>query len=519
MMERIEIFDTTLRDGEQSPGATMTPSEKLRVARALDDLGVDVVEAGFPISSPDDFLAVRKVARELRRPTVAALARTTSGDVLRAAEALEEAARPRIHTFIATSPIHLAQKLKISENECVDRAANAVTEARRYVDDVEFSAEDATRTPLEFLMKVVSAAVEAGATVINLPDTVGYAYPDEIRRMVTTLRKAIPELRDVTLSIHCHDDLGLATANTLAALEAGVRQVECTVNGIGERAGNTALEEVVMALLVRQDLSNLRTRVQTNRIYPTSQLLSRVTGIYPQPNKAIVGKNAFAHEAGIHQDGMLKERTTYEIMDPQVVGVPRSRLVLGKHSGHHALEARYKDLGHELTKEDLERAYRLFKLLADQKKAILDEDLLAILHHGAFKEVPRHFRLEGLEVTCGGKWSTARVAIRTDDGPPRSATARGDGPIAAAFTALTELVGKDIEMEDMTIRTMTPGSDSVGEVFLQVRVGDRSFSGTAASTDVVDAVVRACLHALSKGQRAVEMEAQALDTAGELWGV
>jgi 2-isopropylmalate synthase len=518
-MERIIVFDTTLRDGEQSPGATMTPAEKLRMAHALDELGVDVIEAGFPVSSPDDFHAVRKVAREIQRPAVAALARANPGDVSRAAEALEEAARPRIHVFIATSPIHLARKLRISQDECVARAVAAVELARSYTDDVEFSAEDATRTPLSFLARITEAVVDAGATTVNLPDTVGYAHPSEIHAMISGLMERVPTLGNVIVSTHCHDDLGLATANTLAAVEAGARQVECTVNGIGERAGNAALEEVVMALQVRQDLTGRATGIRTQRIFPTSRLFSRITGIHPQPNKAIVGSNAFAHEAGIHQDGMLKERTTYEIMEPRMVGVPRSRLVLGKHSGRHALAARYRELGHEVEREDLDRCYRLFKLLADQKREILDEDLLSILHHGAMDDVPDHFRLEELEVHCGGTWSTARVVVRELGGAPREASGRGDGPVAATFSAIGQFVDKEVELEDLTIRAATPGRDAVGEVTLRLRVAGRSFTGRGASTDVVDAAARAFIHGLNKAAQAVDLEARALAQSGELWGV
>ena len=497
----------------------MTPAEKLRIARALDELGVDVIEAGFPISSPDDLLAVRKVARELRRPVVAALARANSKDLEKAAESLEEAERPRIHTFIATSPIHLERKLRISEDECVERTRAAVEQARRYVDDVEFSAEDATRTPLPFLARVVAAAIEAGATTINLPDTVGYARPEDIASMIRELREMLPALDSVIVSVHCHDDLGLATANSLAGVDAGARQIECAINGLGERAGNAALEEVVMALHVRTDSSEPRTGIRTERIYPTSRLLSGIIGIHPQPNKAIVGRNAFAHEAGIHQDGMLKERSTYEIMDPRSVGVPRSRLVLGKHSGRHALQSRFRELGHEVKDEDLERAYRLFKLLADQKKEILDEDLLSILHHGTMDDVPDHYRFEELEVSCGGRWSTARATIRVDGGEPRSATARSDGPIAAAFAAVDQLVGKEVALENLEIRSATPGRDAVGEVTLQVRVAGRGFSGRGASTDVVHAAVRAYLQALNKSEQAVALEARSLAANSDLWGV
>ena len=498
MTNQVIVFDTTLRDGEQSPGATMNPAEKLRMAHALDELGVDVMEAGFPISSPDDSLAVKRIAREVRRPIIAALGRCNSADVIAAAEALEDAVFPRIHVFIATSPIHLSRKLRISEDECVERAVRAVEQALQYTDDVEFSAEDATRTPLPFLARVVEAVVKAGATTVNLPDTVGYAYPAEIRGMIATLREKVPELERVTLSVHCHNDLGLATANTLAGLEAGARQVECTVNGIGERAGNAGLEEIVMALHVRKDIMGLTSGIHTSQIYSTSRLLSRITGIHPQPNKAIVGKNAFAHEAGIHQDGMLKERTTYEIMDPATVGVPRSQLVLGKHSGRHALQSRYRELGQDVSGEGLDRAYRLFKLLADQKKAILDEDLLAILHHGAPDDIPVMYRLEDLEVRCGGRISTAKVTLRQNDGPLETATAEDDGPIAASVSAIAKLVGREVELEEFTIRATTPGRDAVGKVSIQVRIGDRTFRGTGASTDVVNAAVRALLHALNK---------------------
>jgi 2-isopropylmalate synthase len=404
MNGKVLIFDTTLRDGEQSPGASMTPGEKLRLAYALDELGVDVMEAGFPITSPDDFLAVQQIAKEVRRPIIAALARARAGDIERAAEAVQGAERARIHTFIATSKVHLKHKLGISEDECIDQAAAAVTLARKYADDVEFSAEDATRTDIGFLCKVMEVAIEAGATTLNIPDTVGYALPSELAEVFRVLRERVPGIENVVLSAHCHDDLGLAVANSLAAVEAGARQVECTINGIGERAGNAALEEVVMALKVRKDLYGIESGINTRRIHPTSRLLTQITGIHPQPNKAIVGRNAFAHEAGIHQDGVLKERSTYEIIDPAVVGVTGSALILGKHSGRHALKARFLELGYELSQEAMERAYRLFKSLADQKKDILDEDLLAIIHHGTIQDIPVTFGLEHLRVECGGAW-------------------------------------------------------------------------------------------------------------------
>ncbi|MBI4538893.1 MAG: 2-isopropylmalate synthase [Gemmatimonadetes bacterium] len=518
-MARITVFDTTLRDGEQSPGATMTPAEKLRMAHQLDALGVDVIEAGFPVSSPDDFGAVRSIARDVRRPVIAALARTTEGDIERAAQALAEAARPRLHVFIATSDLHLRHKLGIARDECLERAARAVELARRHTDDVEFSAEDATRSDIAFLCRVVEAAIEAGATTINIPDTVGYAYPSEMRSIITTLREAVKGIEGIVLSVHCHNDLGLAVANTLTAVEAGVRQVECTVNGIGERAGNASMEEIVMTLKVRGELLGHDTGINTKEIYRTSQLLALLTGIHPQPNKAIVGKNAFAHEAGIHQDGVIKHRMTYEIMTPQLVGAPGTRLVLGKHSGRHALERRYRELGYELSREDLDRCYRLFKLLADQKKTILDEDLITILHHGTMEDSPQVFRLAELEVVCGGRTSEARVRLANGSGPEREATATGDGPIAAAFAAIDTLTEMTVELEDFTIRAATPGRDALGEVQLRARVDGKTLTGRGASTDVVDAAVRAYLHALNKAVYARELEARALEESSYLWGV
>ena len=518
-MPRVQVFDTTLRDGEQSPGATMTPPEKLRLAHQLDALGVDVIEAGFPISSPDDFLSVQTIAREVRRPTVAALARANAEDIDRAAAAVRDAERARLHVFIATSDIHLKHKLRISREECLERTTAAVAHALRHTDDVEFSAEDATRTDIAFLCRVVQAAVDAGARTINIPDTVGYAHPAEIRTIMRTLREAVKGIEDVTLSVHCHNDLGLAVANSIAAIEEGVRQVECTINGIGERAGNAALEEIVMALRVRKDAFPYETGIETSEIFRTSQMLSYLTGIHPQPNKAIVGKNAFAHEAGIHQDGMLKNRATYEIMTPAMVGVPESSLVLGKHSGRNALARRYRELGYELSGEDLDRAYRLFKMLADQKKHILDEDLITIMQHGTMEDAPHVHHLRVLEVACGKRRAEARVRIANGGGREREATAEGDGPLAAAFAAVDALVEHRIELEDLAIHAATPGRDAVGEVSLRARIDGKTFTGRAASTDIVDAGVRAYLHALDKAVHARELEARALEASSYLWGV
>jgi 2-isopropylmalate synthase len=517
-MERVLVFDTTLRDGEQSPGCSMAPADKVRLAHQLDTLGVDVLEAGFPNSSPADFHAVRDIAREVRRPVIAALARCVDADIDRAAAALEPAERGRLHVFLATSEIHLTHKLRLTPDACIERAVAGVTRARRYTDDVEFSAEDATRTDLAFLCQVVDAVVAAGATTINLPDTVGYAHPAEIRRMLAAVRAIVPDIDRVVLSVHCHDDLGLAVANSLAGIEAGARQVECTVNGIGERAGNAALEEIVMALRTRRDGFPFDTCVQAAEIYRSSRLLSHITGVHPQPNKAIVGKNAFAHEAGIHQDGVLKEPTTYEIMTPASLGVQGTELVLGKHSGRSALSQRYRTLGYELDGAELDRAYRLFKLLADRKKSVLDEDLIAILHHGVLDDVPQRFHLDDLEVLCGGRTASARVRL-TVDGRTCDAQGDGDGPLAAAFAAIDVLADHRVELEELAISAITPGGDAVGEASLQARIDGKTFTGRGAAPDIVNAAVRAYLQALNKASHARTLEAEALEKAAYLWGV
>ena len=517
-MTPVLIFDTTLRDGEQSPGATMTPAEKLRMAHQLDALGVDIIEAGFPISSPDNFLGVQQIAREVRRPVIAALARSAEIDIDRAARAIEGADRGRIHVFIATSGIHLTHKLCISPAQCLDRAIAAVERAVRYCDDVEFSAEDATRTDVDFLCQVMEAAIAAGARTINIPDTVGYTHPAEYRAIMDALFSRVKGIDSAVVSVHCHNDLGLAVANTLAAVEGGARQIECTINGIGERAGNAALEEIVMALRVRGDSYPYETGIHTAEIYRTSQLLTHLTGIHPQPNKAIVGKNAFAHEAGIHQDGVLKNPLTYEIMTPQMVGVPSNALVLGKHSGRAALAQRYRELGYELDAEAVEKAYGFFKLLCDRKKTVLDEDLIAILHHGTIEDVPHRFHLRELYVVCGTRRSEARVRIE-EEGQVREASGDGDGPLAAAFSAVDALVPFRLELEDLEVHSATPGGDAVGEVSLRARVDGKVLTGRAASTDVVDAGVRAYLNALNKAAQIHALEAKAMDESSYLWGV
>lgn len=518
-MAEIAVFDTTLRDGEQSPGASMTPSEKLRMAHEIDGLGVQVIEAGFAACSPDDFQGICRVAEEIRRPTIACLARAHREDIEQAARAVEKAANPRIHVFIATSDIHLEGKLRITREECLDRAVMAVESALKWVDDVEFSAEDATRTDHQFLCDVVDAAVRAGAGVINIPDTVGYAVPSEMEGLIAMLLSRVPGLSERTVSVHCHNDLGLAVANTLAAIDAGATQVECTVNGIGERAGNAALEELIMALRVRGDVLGHTASIKTEALMRTSQLLSHITGIHPQPNKAIVGRNAFAHEAGIHQHGMLRNPLTYEIMTPAMVGVARSEMVLGKHSGRAALADRYEQLGFPLTPEQLSDAYKRFVALADLKKEILDEDLISIMHHGAMDDVPQTIGLASLGVSCGGTMSYAKATLTGTGLGERVGEGEGDGPIAAAFAAIDSATEGTLILEDLQIRAATPGKDAVGEVTIRARIDGKTFTGRGASTDVVTAAADAYVHALNKSLQAMVLESHALEKANDLWGV
>ena len=517
-MERdVVIFDTTLRDGEQAPGNSMTPEEKLRLARQLDVLGVDVIETGFPAASDGDFRGVRGVAQEVRRPVIAALARCHERDIDLAGEALRPAERPRVHVFIATSDIHLQHKLRIGKEECLERARTSVRRARQFTNDVEFSAEDASRSDLDFLCRVVEGAIQEGATTINLPDTVGYATPAEYGAMFRTVRERVPSSDKVVFSAHCHNDLGLAVANSLAAIDAGAGQVECTINGIGERAGNAALEEIVMAGHVRPQAVAFRCRINTREIFRTSQLLSHVTGAFPQPNKAVVGRNAFAHEAGIHQHGVMQNGLTYEIIRPETVGVPRSTLVLGKHSGRHALERRYRELGYELDEPTLEWLYREFTSLADRKQEILDEDLLALLHE-SFHDAPESYQLTYLKVLCGTVSATADVTLTGPWMRERSLSGTGNGPIAAAFAAISSIVERQIEVLNLSLQSVTPGRDSVGHVFLQVRIDGKTLTGHGASTDVVEASARAMVHALNKASFADRLEDTSLNNV-YLWGV
>jgi len=510
--ERVAIFDTTLRDGEQSPGCSMNLDEKLRMARQLEALGVDVIEAGFPVASEDDFEAVKAVAAACRGPIIAGLCRALPADIECAWAALKGAARPRIHTFLAASDIHLEHKLKKTRAEALAMAVAGVRLARTYTGDVEFSAEDATRSDPDYLCTLVEAVIEAGATVVNIPDTVGYAVPSEFGALIRTLRARVPNLHRAVLSVHCHDDLGLAVANSLAAVEAGARQVECTVNGIGERAGNASLEEIVMALKVRGDLLPFHTGVDAAQITRSSQLLTNITGVPVQPNKAVVGRNAFAHEAGIHQHGVLQHRSTYEIMTPESVGARVQSLVLGKHSGRHALGQRLSELGFDLAKAELEKAYKIFNKLCDQKKEIFDEDLLAIVQDG-FAHVPEAWKLRAVQATAGTSAVSTALVTLWDGSREATETAAGDGPVDAVFRAIDKLAGSKGRLHDFTVRSVTGGTDAVGEVFVHVDFEGVPATGRAASTDIVDASARAYLNALNKLLHARRVPAQSGATA------
>jgi 2-isopropylmalate synthase len=523
----VRIFDTTLRDGEQSPGATMTSTEKLEIARALARMGVDVIEAGFPAASPDDLEAVRKIALEIGQasdsvplpPIICGLARATKGDIDKAWEGVRHAQRARIHTFIATSPIHMKYKLKMDPEQVVDKVIEMVSYARDLAAghpnaDIEFSPEDAGRSEPEFLYLVLGEAIKAGATVLNIPDTVGYTTPDEFGALIAGIVQNTPGIENCVVSVHCHDDLGLATANTLAGLQAGARQAEVTINGIGERAGNTSLEEVVMALHTRRPMYDLTTGIETTHIARVSKMVSNYTGIPVQPNKAIVGANAFAHEAGIHQDGMLKHQQTYEIMRPEMVGVTQSRLVLGKHSGRHAFKTRMEALGYPLDEESIGRLFERFKALADKKKIITDTDLEALLSDTIYQ--PREiFALEGLQVVCGTMgMPTATVRLRGPDGQMHVQSAIGTGPVDAAYKAVDSIVKAPAQLLEFVVHAVTAGIDAMGEVTVRIAgVEDgqaekvnaqretsqpRTYGGYGADTDILVASVKAYLSALNK---------------------
>lgn len=496
-MRRIKIFDTTLRDGEQSPGASMNVEEKIQVARQLKKLGVDIIEAGFPIASPGDFEAVNRIAKEVKDVTIAALSRARDEDIERSAEALKPAEQKRIHTFIATSDIHLKYKLRMDRQQTVETAVKAVKKARQYTDDVEFSAEDATRSEWDYLCKVVEEVIKAGATTVNIPDTVGYAIPHEFGELIEYIINKVSNIDKATISIHCHNDLGLAVANSLTAILKGAGQVECTINGIGERAGNAALEEIVMALKVRNDFFKADTGIVTQEIYRTSRVVSKLTGIVVQPNKAVVGVNAFAHEAGIHQDGVLKERTTYEIMRPEDIGVPSSKIILGKHSGRHAFKKRLEELGFSLTEEEINRAFVRFKKLADQKKYIFNEDIEALVSDEVLR-IPEFYQLIDLEVSSGTKkkpTATVKMKINREE---KEITVSGDGPVDAVYKAITELTTSKAELNRFEIKALTGGTDAIGEVTVILEEAGHTVRGQGSDTDIIIASVKAYINALNK---------------------
>ncbi|ADO71398.1 2-isopropylmalate synthase [Stigmatella aurantiaca] len=500
--DRVIIFDTTLRDGEQSPGASMNVAQKLQVALALRDLGVDVIELGFPVASQGDFEAVTTVAERIEGPILCALARANREDIDRTWEALRSAARRRLHVFIATSPLHREYKLKMNQQEVVRRAVEAIGYARERFEDVQFSAEDAARTEPEFLAEVAERAIEAGATTINIPDTVGYTVPSQYSSLIAYLRRHVRGIERVVLSVHCHNDLGLAVANSLAAVAEGARQVECTINGIGERAGNCALEEVVMALRTRHDFFGVRTAVRTERLYPTSRLLSNVTGLQVQRNKAVVGQNAFAHEAGIHQHGMLMHPGTYEIMRPEDVGFSGSHLVLGKHSGRHVLRQRMKDLGYQLDATQLDKLFEEFKRLADRKKEVFDADLEVLIQGYINPGESSSWKLETLSCVSGvGTVPTASVCLEHTDGRKLRDAACGDGPVDAVFKAIERITGQQVRLCSYQVTSVTDGEDAQGHVSLEVETGLQRFQGRGVNTDIITASAQAFLDALNRAAR------------------
>ncbi len=495
----VKIFDTTLRDGEQSPGASMNLAEKMEVAQALIDLNVDIIEAGFPIASPGDFEAVREIAGNFRGSTICGLARCNDADIDRAWEALKQSESPRIHVFLATSAIHREFKLKMSPDEIAARAVAGVERAIGYCDDIEFSPEDAARTEVDFLCKVVEAAIAAGATTVNIPDTVGYATPTHMGNVIASLVNRVPNIDKATISVHCHNDLGLAVANSLSAVESGAGQIECTVNGIGERAGNCSLEEAVMAIRTRADYFNCETRVNTQRLVPTSRLVSSITGIQVQRNKAIVGRNAFAHEAGIHQDGMLKEPLTYEIMRPEDVGFTKTDLVLGKHSGRAALADRAKHLGYHLTAEQLQTVFQEFKVLADKKKEIYDGDIIALIDQ-QIRSVPNEeWSLVSFEATSStSALPSVKLTLRHGEQEFTEELSEGDGPIDCAFWATEKITGVKLVCKDFQVRSATLGRDAQGESTLEVEHNGQTYRGRGTSTDTVEATIKAILDAVNR---------------------
>ena len=499
MTEYVKIFDTTLRDGVQSPGASMNVEEKVLIAKQLARLGVDIIEAGFAISSPGDFEAVRRISHEIEGPIVCSLARAKSEDIDRAWEALKGAPKPRIHTFISTSDIHLKYQFKMTREEAKKRAIEMVKWARSYVDDVEFSPMDASRSDRDYLYEVIEAVIDVGATTVNIPDTVGYAIPSEFGALIKGIKDNVRNINKAVISVHCHNDLGLAVANSLAAVMHGARQVECTINGIGERAGNASLEEIVMICRTRKDILHLDTKIVSEQIYPTSRLISSITGIMVQPNKAIVGDNAFAHESGIHQDGLLKEKTTYEIMRPESIGLAQSTLIMGKHSGRHAFKARLKELGYEMSEENLNKAFERFKTLADQKKEVFDEDIEAIVADEVLRiEIPERFRLAALNVVSGTESIPSATVEMFLDGKQVKESGTGDGPVDAAYKTIAKMTKTKSKLLRYSVNAITGGTDAQGEVTVRLQEDDHIVLGQGAHTDIIVASAKAYINALNK---------------------
>ena len=498
MTNFVRIFDTTLRDGEQSPGCSMNLKEKLEMAHQLDRLGVDIMEAGFAIASPGDFASVKSIAKNIKNSSVASLARALQKDIDAAAQALKEAKFPRIHTFIATSDIHMAYKLKMTPEQVLEQATEMVKYAKKYCGDIEFSAEDASRSNPEFLYKIFEAVIQAGATTINVPDTVGYTSPEEFAALIRGIKQNVPSIDKAIISVHCHNDLGLAVANSLAAIGAGAMQIECTVNGIGERAGNAALEEVVMNLKTRKDLYGVDTQIKTTEIYKTSKLLSSITGVRVQPNKSIVGENAFAHESGIHQHGMLAHKETYEIMTPESIGLTENKLVLGKHSGRHAFEDKIVSMGYELDDDALTKAFEEFKILADKKKEITDRDLEALVCRKVI-QIPEYYKLDRFVINSGNTVTTTScMRLLTKTGHVlEEVVSSYDGPIDASYKAIDRLVGKKFILEDFTINSVTGGTDAQGEVNVKIKNKEHVYNGHGVSMDIVEASILAYISAIN----------------------
>lgn len=497
-MDRILIFDTTLRDGEQAPGASLNKKEKLEIAFQLEKLGVDIIEAGFPISSPGDFDSVKLIAKEIKGPIICALARAIPKDIDAAYNALKEARRKRIHVFLATSKIHMRYKLKKAEDEILRLAKKAVKYASSFCDDIEFSPEDASRTEKEFLYQVIEAVIKAGAKTINIPDTVGYAEPEEFGNLIRLIRENVSNIDGAVISVHCHNDLGLAVANSLSALKNGARQVECTVNGIGERAGNASMEEIVMGIRVREDSFSVKSAINTKELYKTSRLVSKLTGFVVAPNKAVVGLNAFRHEAGIHQDGILKQRSTYEIIKAEDVGFKLESLVLGKHSGRHAFSERLKALGYKLNNVQMEEAFKKFKLLADKKKEIFDDDLVTIVQENIDEKTLEVWSFDTFEINSGNRITPTAKVMLTSKGKTFESSSVGDGPVDACYKAIEKITRLKCQLLDYSLQSVTRGEDALGEVSVHLRLKNKDVFGHASSTDIIEASIKAYLQAINK---------------------